>query len=210
MMNVTAVEAMEIGDVSLGPTFRILPRRVYDVPAQQEGRLGQWLRGFADVAFNSLECVVPDKKNQQKKGECVYASPFYSIARKVSMKAQYFYRYLPDVDGNSFSGRWRGFLLSTSMPLKASIYTEWHDDRIIPWVHFVPFDSSYMDIYAIMDYFLDGHDAEAQKIAEEGKAWAEKVYRREDMKLYVWRLLLEYARVVDDSRQWLGYVEDLR
>ncbi len=32
-MNATAVEAMETGDVSLGPTFRLLPRRVYDVPA---------------------------------------------------------------------------------------------------------------------------------------------------------------------------------
>ena len=99
---------------------------------------------------------------------------------------------------------------STSMPLKATIYTEWHDDRLVPWVHFVPFDSSYMDIYAVMDYFLHGHDFQAERIADESRTWAESVLREEDMILYVWRLLLEYARVVDDKRDRLSYVADLR
>jgi len=77
-------------------------------------------------------------------------------------------------------------------------------------VHFVPFDNSYGDIYAIMDYFLDGRDKAAEIIATEGKKWVEQVYRREDMKLYVWRLLLEYARVVDDKRDTLAFIEDLK
>ncbi len=126
------------------------------------------------------------------------------------MQQQYRYKYLPDVDGHSFSGRWRAFLKSTSVPLKATIYAEWHDDRMVPWVHFVPFDASYKDIYAVMEYFLDGRDAQAEVIATESSNWANAVYRDEDMKLYVWRLLLEYARVVDDNRQRLAFVDDLR
>ena len=95
------------------------------------------------------------------------------------------------------------------MPLKSTIYTEWHDDRLAPWVHFAPFDQTYMDIYAVMEYFLDGHDDAARRIDEEGKEWADRVLRREDMRLYVWRLLLEYARVVDPKRDRLGFVADL-
>jgi hypothetical protein len=42
-----------------------------------------------------------------------------------------------------------------------------------------------------------------------GKGWAEKVLRKEDMQIYMLRLLLEYARLCDDNRNTLGYVRDL-
>ena len=45
-----------------------------------------------------------------------------------------------------------------------------------------------------------------QKIALGGKEWAEKVLRREDMQVYVYRLLLEYARLCDDNRERLGWM----
>jgi hypothetical protein len=212
MMNGTTVSAMEAGEETRGPSFKLIPDDTYSVLLKQKGKLGQWLSSFADVGFNILECFprVPDKKGDGYLKTCEYTDPFMEVMKSLPMKGQYKYKYLPDVDGNSFSARWRGFLLSTSMPLKATIYTEWHDDRMIPWVHFVPFDSSYMDIYGIMDYFLNGHDAEAERIAEEGRLWAEAVYRRDDMMLYVWRLLLEYARVIDDNREKLAFVDDLR
>ncbi len=129
------------------------------------------------------------------------------------MKKQYNYKFLPDADGNSFSARFRGFLRSTSLPLKATVYAEWHDDRIVPWVHFVPLDNTFQDIFPVLEYFADGSgpgDAAAQFIAEMGREWSEKVLRREDMRLYVWRLLLEWARVCDENRHALGYVDDLK
>lgn len=213
MMNGTTVSALEAGEAERGPSFKLVAANTYSVLSKQKEKLGQWLSTFADVGFNNLECF--PRVDNEKPGTgylktCEYTSPFMEVVKSVPMQEQYKYKYLPDVDGNSFSARWRGFLLSTSMPLKSSIYAEWHDDRIIPWVHFVPFDSSYMDIYGVMDYFLNGHDAEAERIAEEGRLWAEAVYRREDMMLYVWRLLLEYARVVDDNREKLAFVDDLR
>ncbi|RYC57957.1 hypothetical protein CHU98_g8259 [Xylaria longipes] len=127
------------------------------------------------------------------------------------MREQYANKFMPDVDGNSFSARFRGFLLSTSLPVKATIYAEWHDDRIVPWLHFVPMDNTFQDLYAILDYFTrDANgDRAANFIAEEGRAWSNKVLRREDMLLYVWRLLLEFARVCDEKRDQLGYVDDL-
>jgi len=146
---------------------------------------------------------------------CSYTDPYFEVKGSMPMKAQYTYKYLPDVDGNSFSGRYRGFLLSSSLPIKATIYNEWHDSRLVPWAHFVPMDSTFMDIYGIMEYFVgypgaESHDSVARKIALDGQSWAAKVLRREDMQIYVYRLLLEYARICDDRRNLLGYVDDLK
>lgn len=114
------------------------------------------------------------------------------------MRDQYEYKFLPDADGNSFSARFRGFLRSSSLPLKAIIYAEWHDDRLAPWLHFVPLDNTFQDLYPALEFFADGDgpgDAAARFIAEQGQRWADRVLRREDMRLYVWRLLLEWARL---------------
>ena len=47
-------------------------------------------------------------------------------------------------------------------------------------------------------------------LADEGRIWADQVLRREDMALYMWRLILEWARVCDDKRDVLGWVDDLK
>ncbi|KAI1827216.1 lipopolysaccharide-modifying protein [Xylaria intraflava] len=207
MMNGTAVGLAQDGDAEIGPTFTRQALGMYNLSVPQ---LGPWLRKWSDVGFNRLDCW-PETRDwlNRLRPDCPYTDPFFALAGSVPMAEQYNYKFLPDVDGNSFSARWRGFLLSTSCPLKATVYTEWHDDRLAPWLHFVPFDNTFIDIYAVMDYFLDGHDAEAQRIAEEGHEWAARVLRREDMMLYTWRLLLEYARVLDPDRDRLGFVGDL-
>ncbi|KAK5655659.1 hypothetical protein OQA88_5592 [Cercophora sp. LCS_1] len=212
MMNGTTISAIESGDESAAPTFRLLPIQndPYEVSARKDGRLGQWVSTWSDVAFNTMICSPavkgPDGKNLKT---CKHTDEYLSIAEGIPFAKVYDWKFLPDVDGNSFSGRYRAFLMSTSMPLKSTIYPEWHDARLVPWLHFVPFDNSYMDVYGIMEYFLGGHDEEAEQIAKDGQAWSTAVLRREDMMLYTWRLLLEYARVMDDNREKLAYVEDL-
>ncbi|KAL2757270.1 glycosyltransferase family 90 protein [Sodiomyces alcalophilus JCM 7366] len=216
MLNGTAISAVEADrTTNQAKTFALVPPDVYDLDVQAQGRLGEWVSSFADVGFVDILCDPPDFyehwwKGKQRLKTCRFVAPYFSVASEVSMAKQYGFKFLPDVDGNSFSGRYRAFLLSTSLPLKSTIYAEWHDSRLFPWVHFVPFDNSFMDIYGIMDYFLNGHDKEAERIAAEGKTWAEAVLRREDMRLYVWRLLLEYARVIDDNRDRLAFVDDWR
>ncbi|KAM3435394.1 hypothetical protein MY4824_004860 [Beauveria thailandica] len=208
MMNGTNVANVERGSPPSHQAFDLLSTDNYSLPNAMEGKIGSWLSSFSDVAFVHMECFpTPPKPFDMT---CPYTADSMAVAKPLPMGYQYGFKYLPDVDGNSYSARWRAFLKSTSMPLKATIYTEWHDDRMIPWVHFVPFDISYKDIYAIMHYFLNGHDAEAEVIAVESRNWANAVYRNEDMKLYVWRLLLEYARVVDDNRHRLAFTGDLQ
>lgn len=216
MMNGTAVRMVEAGDRNAAPTFRLpshgsLWRQL--ASARQPGRsIGDWLDGFANVSFNNLECfpMSRDEEGRQTDLGCPHTNNYFSVSDMVPMTEQYGYKYLPDVDGHSYSARWRGFLRSSSCPLKATVYAEWHDDRLVPWVHFVPFDSSYQDVWAVMEYFLDGHDREGARIARQSKEWAARVLRRDDMLLYVWRLLLEYGRVLDPKRDKLGFVDDLK
>lgn len=65
------------------------------------------------------------------------------------MKKQYHYRFLPDVGGDSFTARFRRFLLSTSLSLKVTIYAKWQDDRLVLWLHFVPHDNTFQDFLSV-------------------------------------------------------------
>ena len=50
------------------------------------------------------------------------------------------------------------------------------------------------------------HEIEAERIARDGRDWAANVLRKEDMEVYMFRLLLEWGRVVDDRRNEIGFV----
>ncbi|KAK4129400.1 glycosyltransferase family 90 protein [Parathielavia appendiculata] len=114
-------------------------------------------------------------------------------------------------------------LRSSSVPFYASIFREWYSDRLMPWVHFVPVDLRYHALHSTLAYFvgiqtkdgrrlngkgveMKGRHKDGKWIAEQGKRWAGKVVRREDMEVYLFRLLLEWGRVIDDNRDELGFV----
>lgn len=203
MLNGTTVTKMEVNGTK-AKTFNLPSKMLYPSALRNSNQLGNWLTNYTNAGFVHLIC--------EEEG-CDPITPYYEELPGIPMGEQYAYKFLPDADGNSFSARFRGFLRSTSAPLKATIYAEWHDDRLAPWLHFVPLDNTFQDLYAALEHFADGPggegDAAAQFIAEQGQAWAERVLRREDMRLYVWRLLLEWARVCSEKRDTLGFVQDL-
>jgi hypothetical protein len=134
-------------------------------------------------------------------------------------QAHWGYKYLFDLDGGGFSGRFLPFLTSHSLPFKAALFREWYDDRLTPWLHFVPQDLRLQDVYSTLAYFagLSGtvngrdvkmlpHEEEAKRIAEDGRVWAGTALRKEDMEIYMFRLLLEWGRLTDDRRNQLGFV----
>ncbi|GAA5983978.1 hypothetical protein JCM10908_005999 [Rhodotorula pacifica] len=112
------------------------------------------------------------------------------------------YKYVIDVDGNGWSGRFHRLMKSNSMVLKSTIFPEWYQDMIQPWVHYVPIQTDFSDLWTTMAFFAGdnfghgAHDDLAKEIAMAGKEWAEKHWRWEDMEVYMYRLLLEYARMV--------------
>jgi len=145
---------------------------------------------YTDVGFTETMGCFPN---------CSYLYDNYlSMKPQVKLSEQFKSRYLIDVDGHSFSGRWRAFLESKSLGIKATIFREWHDSRLFAWRHFVPMDNRFDDIYSILTYFIGlgnveqrsagapfvaRHDTEAQRLAQLGREWANKVLRREDIEV---------------------------
>ena len=195
--------APDVYNYTIPRNFPLPDQRLYPLRAVALGVLGDWVRSFSNSAFVWLNCF-PGTSTFG----CSYTGKYYRRMKEMALHREFRYKYLPDVDGNSFSGRYRAFLLSNSLPIKATIYKEWHDDRLIAWKHFVPMDNTFMDFYSIMEYLL-GHDSQAEKIAEDGRHWAERTLRKEDMVIYAYRLALEYARVSDPQRHNMGFVDDL-
>ncbi|EME38420.1 glycosyltransferase family 90 protein [Dothistroma septosporum NZE10] len=185
--------------------------------------MSSWISSWADAAFTSLVChwaALSDNKLDWFRHDCPNSSPYYANVSSVPFEYNFAHKYFPDVDGMGYSGRFRAFMDSDSLPIKATIWQEWSATRLVPWKHFVPMDNTFRDIYGLMDYFLGfsgqdekswrpGHDQEAKHIADCGRDWARRVLRKEDMASYMWRVVLEYARAVDDRREQLGYVQDL-
>lgn len=187
------------------------------LPPRLRENLASYLETTNDVGFTDLFCDIP-----QEEGKCWYLDAQYKISGTMALAEQYKHKIVPDIDGNSFSGRYRSFLLSNSLPFKATLFREWHDSRLVAWKHFVPMNNRFTDYYSLLAYFLgckeeicgpdgalEAHDGEAETIATAGSEWAKRVLRKEDMQIYVGRLLLEFGRVTDDNRAWTGWVDDL-
>ncbi|KAE9369978.1 glycosyltransferase family 90 protein [Stipitochalara longipes BDJ] len=140
----------------------------------------------------------------------------FAFGDGVDFQDHWKYRFLFDLDGAGFSGRFLPFLESRSLVFRAASFRQWFDERLVAWRHFVPVDGRLHDVWHLIAYFGgtekdstgegNGHDREGEKIAEEGREWASRVLRKEDMEVYMFRLLLEWGRIVDDRREELGFV----
>jgi hypothetical protein len=69
-------------------------------------------------------------------------------------------------------------------------------------------DNTFMDMWSILEFFLQ-HDDQAEKIALEGREGADRVLRKKDMLVCVYRLLLEHTRINDPNREDMGFEQDL-
>lgn len=172
----------------------------------------EFAKNHTDVGFTETWGCIPK--------ECPFYDNVFAIKEPISLPKQFQYKFLVDVDGHSFSGRWHAFLESKSLGLKATIFREWHDSRLFAWRHFVPMDNRYDDVYSLLTYFIglgtverrapnDGgstihpsiarHDNEAKRIAGQSREWAKKVLRREDIEVRVTLMHKYYVAQIQDS-----------
>ncbi|KAJ6537985.1 glycosyltransferase family 90 protein [Mycena capillaripes] len=141
------------------------------------------------------------------------------------------YKYLLDLDGMGYSGRFMAFLASDSVPVKSTVYDEFFTGWIEPWLHYIPISVGYSEIYNIVSYFsgpppsalraaklstalspflgsngaVEEGDRRLRRIARAGKQWKQTIGRKVDMEVYVYRLALEYARLWADDRDAMSY-----
>jgi len=140
-------------------------------------------------------------------GDCDAQTAFFETAPHVNMFDAFGSKYLLDIDGNAFSGRYYAWLLSHSLVYKLSMFREWHDEWIRPWVHYVPLSMHGEEHVEALRYFDEEEEGKvlALRLAEEGRSWAQKALRNKDLEVWYFRLLLEFGRLVDDEREGIGF-----
>ncbi|KAF2222822.1 hypothetical protein BDZ85DRAFT_312317 [Elsinoe ampelina] len=133
---------------------------------------------------------------------CTFMEKYYGIGHVEDPHKALRHKFQMDVDGNSFSGRFYRLLASKACPLKMTIFREWHDERLIPWLHYVPISNAMDELPEAMRYLAltDEGDAIGHSIAEAGREAHRRSLRKVDAAIYMYRLLLEYARVTSDDR----------
>jgi len=178
---------------------------------------------YTSVLISTLTSLVPTDVGFTGFGRCWFIDctdeeAEFHVKDRLDFQAHWQHQYLLDLDGAGFSGRFLPFLHSRSLPFKASLFREWWDDRLTAWQHFVPLDLRAHGVWATLVYFaglqgkvngkevrLKAHDTMGERIAENGRDWAGKVLRKEDMEIYFFRLLLEWGRLTDDARDVIGF-----
>jgi hypothetical protein len=123
--------------------------------------------------------------------------------RKDEPSEAYKHKFVLDLDGNGFSGRYYRLLGSRSVVLKQTIFQEWHDDRLFPWIHYVPVSTGFGELPETARFLATTERGEeiAERIARESREWAGKALRDIDLQLVWFRLLMEYAHVMDPERE---------
>ena len=172
-----------------------------------EGKKRWNLKEVSKPDYKSLFDVHFSHVGQCDPGDCDAQREFFEIAKTAAQDDAWYYKYLLDIDGNAFSGRFYAFLKSHSLVLKMAVFREWHEEWIKPWLHYVPLSLSGEEYVEVLRYFDQDDEGREQAVtvAEAGREWSNKVLRNEDFEVWLFRLLLEYGRLVDDDREIIGF-----
>lgn len=126
-------------------------------------------------------------------GDCDAQREFFDVVKPDKQHDAWQYKYLLDIDGNAFSGRFYAFLKSMSLVYKMAVFREWHEEWLRPWVHYIPLGlkgDEYVESVRYFNHEPDGR-VQAAKLAIQGREWAGQVLRNEDFEVWLFRLLIE-------------------
>ncbi|KAL8302618.1 hypothetical protein RB597_002805 [Gaeumannomyces tritici] len=86
-------------------------------------------------------------------------------------------------------------LASRGCPLKATAFREWHDDRLVPWLHYVPVSQSLEELPELVRFLAGtrGGGDVARATADAGRELYNRAVGPLHQSLYLYRLMLELA-----------------
>ncbi len=150
----------------------------------------------ADVARTDYKDIIDvhfSHVGQCDPGDCDAQKQFFTVKSHADQQDAWRYKYLLDIDGNAFSGRFYAFLRSRSLVYKFALFREWHLEWLKPWAHYIPLSLQGDDWLESVRFFGDGAlgKKEAERTAMQGRDWAGRVLRNVDLELWFFRLLLE-------------------
>jgi hypothetical protein len=161
---------------------------------KSEGETSGWhSKPVPRKSFEEIINVKFSHVGQCDPGDCDAQREFFDVVERVDQQDAWKYKYLLDLDGNAFSGRFYAFLQSNSLIFKMSLFQEWHRDWIKPWVHYVPLSLKGDEWLEAVRYFGKEEEGEKQaaRLADQGRKWAQSALRNEDFEVWFFRLLLE-------------------
>ena len=159
--------------------------------------------GSGHVEWKVKEVPRPDYKDlfdvkfshvgQCDPGDCDAQREFFDVVKTAKQHEAWGYKHLLDMDGNAFSGRFYAFLQSKSLIYKMSLFREWHEEWLRPWVHYIPLSMKGDEYLELVRYFKDEETGQVQapRIANWGREWAAQALRNDDLEVWLFRLLIE-------------------
>ncbi|KAG5287668.1 capsule-associated protein CAP1 [Histoplasma capsulatum G186AR] len=181
--------------------------KVLERSTTPSGKNAWVLKDVARQKFKDIFNVKFSHIGQCDPEDCKVQAEFFDVVEPASQHDAWNYKHLLDIDGNAFSGRYYAFMQSNSLVYKLALFREWHDERLRAWVHYVPLSlrgDEHVEAVRYLAMEKEGQEI-AQKLANQGKEWANSVLRNDDLEVYFFRLLLEYGRIVDDNRESIGF-----
>ncbi|KAJ7194673.1 glycosyl transferase family 90-domain-containing protein [Mycena pura] len=174
---------MNSGGRMYDDNYHAFPRfRLIDIGRKHRKIMDVRLSGFHD-----------DLCGERCNGEAIEKE--YDVAHISSPREDvYKYKYVFDVDGNSFSGRYLGLLRSGTLVFKSTVFLEYFGDWLRPFEHYIPVLPDLSDLVAKVEWAI-AHDKEAQAIQQAGQRFAERVLTDAQNDCYFSLVLLEWARL---------------
>ncbi|KAM0245571.1 hypothetical protein ACHAQJ_010526 [Trichoderma viride] len=183
--------------------------------------------GYQTVSAAEANAVVPfsvgvTNSTMCSERSCKLVEKAYGIRDDATEPLEYRYVLVMDEDDGPPQQMLRT-LRSNSVPLVSTIFRTWFTERLMPWLHFVPVDPRFHALHTTFAYFsgtenrpkvngrdtsMQGRTADAEWIIQQGQRWAAKALREKDMEIYLFRLLLEWGRLIDDLRDEIGFRKD--
>ncbi|KAF7344046.1 CAP10 domain-containing protein [Mycena venus] len=124
----------------------------------------------------------------------------YNITEKKDPREhEYDFKYLLDVDGAAFSGRFLGLMRSGSLVFKSTIFEEFFTGWLRPFEHYVPVLPDLSDLIEKIEW-ANANPNEAWLIQQRGLETARRVLTDDQNDCYLYAALVEWAQLVDYSR----------
>lgn len=125
-MRVDDFNTKDLNELYMDASFSGVPVQCDDETCKVMEKLIDFAPTMVSAVFYEFFCRDTDKS------QIVYHISYYCLLQ--GLDESYQYKYLMDVDGNGWSGRFHRLMSTKSVVLKSTIFPEWYTERIMPWV----------------------------------------------------------------------------
>lgn len=145
---------------------------------------------YLNISFSRYSACFPSICQEMRKR---YGEPSF-----LSYTEQLRYKYILDIDGTAWTGRFMPSLGYTSVIVKATYCQEFFSSFLKPYVHYIPLDREYRDFVQQVEWMMN-NDASVQRIVRQANYLARTYLRIQDLKCYTSRMVLEYASLLQED-----------